>query len=393
MHILYHHRTLGDGAEGIHIREMVKAFSALGNDVTVIGPVVSQDGKVKQKKSSFFSKVKRGLPTWLVELVEIAYGVFCLMNCLIKIYSDRPHFIYDRYALYNFGCVLAGRITSVPVFLEVNAPLAWERDYSPDEKLAIKSAAYEFERFICGCAFKTLVVSSPLKQHLIRSGVPEKKIMVLPNGANPETFKPSNASEEMLHGFGADGVDAVIGFTGIMRKWHGLELLLEAVSLVRKMGMNVFLLLVGDGPARKEIDKYAARLDLTGNYFITGRLPHSMVANYIALFDIAVAPSATFYASPMKVLEYMAIGKAVVVPNTDNFADFVDAGVNGEVFEDGNAESMADVIGSLVKGKDRCRALAHEARKKIETRLNWNWNALAVIDEFKKINRATTHEF
>jgi len=36
--ILYHHRTLGDGAEGIHIAEMVNAFRQLGHEVLVIGP-------------------------------------------------------------------------------------------------------------------------------------------------------------------------------------------------------------------------------------------------------------------------------------------------------------------------------------------------------------------
>ena len=38
MKILYHHRTLGDGAEGIHVREMVRAFSSLCHEVKVIGP-------------------------------------------------------------------------------------------------------------------------------------------------------------------------------------------------------------------------------------------------------------------------------------------------------------------------------------------------------------------
>jgi hypothetical protein len=39
MKILYHHRTSGDGAEGIHISEMVKAFRGLGHDAMVAGPV------------------------------------------------------------------------------------------------------------------------------------------------------------------------------------------------------------------------------------------------------------------------------------------------------------------------------------------------------------------
>ena len=39
MKILYHHRTLGDGAEGIHVAEMVNAFYQLGHNVRVIAPI------------------------------------------------------------------------------------------------------------------------------------------------------------------------------------------------------------------------------------------------------------------------------------------------------------------------------------------------------------------
>ena len=44
MRILYHHRTLADGAEGIHIAEMVDAFRALGHEVRVMG-LGARDGK------------------------------------------------------------------------------------------------------------------------------------------------------------------------------------------------------------------------------------------------------------------------------------------------------------------------------------------------------------
>ncbi|MCH8292490.1 glycosyltransferase WbuB, partial [Candidatus Poribacteria bacterium] len=42
MKILYHHRTLGDGAEGIHIREMVEAWRGLGHEVRVVSLIGEQ---------------------------------------------------------------------------------------------------------------------------------------------------------------------------------------------------------------------------------------------------------------------------------------------------------------------------------------------------------------
>ena len=58
MKFIYHHRTLADGAEGIHISEMVNAFRQLGHEVLVIGPGVKREGG-NESRSDRFSWVKR----------------------------------------------------------------------------------------------------------------------------------------------------------------------------------------------------------------------------------------------------------------------------------------------------------------------------------------------
>jgi hypothetical protein len=78
MRILYHHRTLGDGAEGIHIREMVKAFRALGHEVRVIGPT----GEIQaqpSRKSRILERIKRMIPHALYELLELSYTGYCFL--------------------------------------------------------------------------------------------------------------------------------------------------------------------------------------------------------------------------------------------------------------------------------------------------------------------------
>jgi glycosyltransferase involved in cell wall biosynthesis len=381
MRILYHHRTLGDGAEGIHIREMVKAFRALGHEVRVIGPT----GEIQaqpSRKSRILERIKRMIPHALYELLELSYTGYCFLKTAQAIRSFRPDFIYDRYIIFNAGAVLAGRAFRVPVCLEVNAPLAKERSIEPDERLVFQKLASWMEGWICANATETIVVSTPLKDYLESIGVPRGKCIVMANGVDPERFSPRPRNEALLRDLGIPAGALVVGFTGILRPWHGLELLIDATASMVKRGRRIFLLIVGDGPYRSSLEGRIAELGISACVRITGRLPHEKVPEYVSLFDVAVSPRATFYASPMKVIEYMALGKPVVVPRTPNFLDIIDEGVNGVTFEDGSAAALEKALADLSDSPGACKDLGAKSRRKVESRLNWRWNATEVCRLF-----------
>jgi glycosyltransferase involved in cell wall biosynthesis len=377
MKILYHHRTLGDGAEGIHIREMVKAFRQLGHDVRVIGPV-GEAATERGRRSRMLERLKRSIPAVLYEILEILYTAYCFWRTARAIRSFQPDFIYDRYITFNAGTILASRVFQTPVCLEVNAPLAMERAVEPDERLTLKRLASRMESWICSHSTHTIVVSTPLKTYLESIGIPAGKCIVMPNGVDPERFAPRKMDPVPRTDLAIPEESIVIGFTGILRPWHGLELLLEAFAGILKDGAPALLLIVGDGPHRGTLEERINALGIAGSVRITGRVPHDDVPTYVSLFDVAVAPRATFYASPMKVIEYMALGKAVVVPATPNFLDIIDAQVNGIVFEEGSAHALEEALRSLCRQPDLRHQLGVRAREKVERTLNWRWNAQAV---------------
>lgn len=372
--ILYHHRTLGDGAEGIHIREMVLAFRHLGHEVRVIGPT-GELSPGQTRKSRFLGALKRAIPSALFELMEIAYSGYSFLRTARELVIFKPDFIYDRYITFNAGTLLAGMAFRVPVCLEVNAPLALERSGEQDEKLIFRRVASGMERWICAKATQTLVVSTPLKTYLESIGVPPGKCFVMPNGVDPDRFMPRAKNPGQLRDLGINPEAFIVGFTGVLRPWHGLDLLLDAIAKLAGKKFDIFLLIVGDGPYRKQIEEKVAALKLNELVRITGRVPHDRVPDHVSLFDVAVSPRATFYASPMKVMEYMALGKPVVVPRTLNFLDFIDERINGITFEDGNPMALEAALASLYESRDTCRQIGANARKKVEERLNWQWNA------------------
>jgi glycosyltransferase involved in cell wall biosynthesis len=369
---------LGDGAEGIHIREMVKAFRKLGHEVTVAGPV-GESQRTGKGQQGYLSRIKLLLPRIVFELLEVAYSAFCFVDLARKAKALNADFIFDRYITFNAGALWAARFCRIPFVLEVNAPLALERSNEADEKLYLKSFAHTLERYVCGNADMTLVVSTPLKSYLESIGVPKGKCVVMPNGVDQVKFQPRPKKSELIQKLGIPVDSVVVGFTGILRPWHGVEMLITAVEDLKKSGKSVYLLIVGDGPIWEKLDKKIQEAGLSECSKITGRIAHEQIADYVSLFDVAVSPKATFYSSPMKVVEYMSMGKAVVAPDSENLIDMIDDGENGILFEKDSIASLTDTLKILIDSAELRQQMGQNARTKVEKRLNWEWNAREVI--------------
>ena len=384
MKILYHHRTLADGAEGIHIREMVAAFRALGHEVRVAALVGEPRGSSPVRKSRW-TGVSHLLPASLYEFAEIGYNAIGRASLARAIREFQPDAVYDRYNSYSTAAITAARAGRVPVVLEVNAPVAYERVAYENKPLRMAGLAVRYERWICSSADHVFAVSSPLARFLVNErSVPQHRVTVLPNGANPATFQPARDDAPFRERLGLSG-RVVAGFVGILRPWHGLDLLVEATRLLAPRYPDLHLLIVGDGPIELELRRAVDAAGLRDRVAFTGRVAHADIAHYVGAMDFAVSPKATFYASPMKILEYMAVGKAVIAPAMDNIRDLLSDGRTGLLFEPDNAADLARTMEEAIRSEERRRSIGEAARRAIEQRLNWEHNAREVVETVERL--------
>ncbi len=393
MRILYHHRTLGDGAEGIHIREMVNAFRVLGHDVQVAALVGEgeADGKPSAHRSSaksrLLSMASEYLPEAAYEFAEIAYNWSGRRSISRAIKSFDPDLIYDRYNSFCTAATDAGKKHGVPVFLEVNAPLAYERSCYERRALRFSNLAARYERSICRSAAHLFAVSTPLKEFLVEThGVAEDQVTVLPNGVNTQVFDWTIDGTDVRRSFGIES-KTVIGFVGFLRPWHGVETLIDAMQTVVDRCPDAHLLIVGDGVIEPDLKSLARSLGIEDNVTFAGRVPHQDISHYVAAMDIAVSPKSTFYACPMKILEYMAMGIPTVAPGTGNIRDILVDGENSLLFAEDDATAMIDAIVKLIDDESLTRRLGEQARACIEEKHSWVSVAQNVLREFTGTRR------
>ena len=104
------------------------------------------------------------------------------------------------------------------------------------------------------------------------------------------------------------------------------------------------------------------------------------MAGYVSTFDIALQPEVTAYASPLKLFEYMALGRAVIAPDAPNIREILTHGVDALLFEPNNPESLASAIRKLVADSGLRARLGAAAAEKIHREdITWARNARRAI--------------
>ena len=370
MKVLYHHRTLADGAEGIHIAEIVEALRSLGHEVHVVGPVPSGGGSSPPGK---VHALRAALPETLVQAAAVAYNVPDYFGVARAIDQFRPDVLYKRHGRYDVAALVAAKRRGIPAVLEVNAVYS-ARPYRDFEPLLLQPVAERFERRAFALATSVYAVSTPMARQVAALG--RDDVLTLPNGANPERFDPDQVDGSDVRASLGLHDSIVVGWTGILREWHGLNLLLSATANLPALT----LLLVGDGPARDTVERRAKELGMWGRVRITGRVPHAEISRYVAAMDIAVVVADhTGVASPMKLLEYMAMRRAVVAPRIENILDIVQDEVDGVLFKAGELAELSSGIRRLAADASLRDRLGVEARLKIKSYRNWRHIAATAL--------------
>lgn len=373
--ILYSHRILSKDGQGLHVDAIVAALRADGHEVRVVGPA-AYDGAALGDESRLLNTLRQRLPAALMELAELAYSAPAYRRLARAAAEFRPDVIYERYNLFHLAGALLARRLRLPLLVEVNAPLAHER--ARFGNLRLRRLARWAEAFVWRTAARVLPVTEVLAQHVAAADVPPERIVVTPNGVDPEEFRLGRAAQPAA----AAKDELVLGFVGFVRPWHGVDAVVRAIAAWRGEP-RLSLVVVGEGDARPQLERLAAELGVADRVRFTGLAERSAVPGLIAGFDIALQPAAVPYASPLKVLEYMAAGRAIVAPDQPNLRELLEDGRTALLFDprgQPTGAAMWQAVARLVDDPALRARLGAAAQAEIVARdLTWPGNARRIV--------------
>jgi glycosyltransferase involved in cell wall biosynthesis len=369
LRILYSHRIQSRDGQSVHLDAMVAALRADGHEVLVVGPSLYQQAEFGGE-SRVVSLIRGHLPPSVGALAEIAYNLPAFWRLWRAARRFRPDLIYERYNLFYLAGTWLARWSRIPLFLEVNSPLAAERERFGG--LGLPRLAARLEAYVWRSADKVLAVTGVLKRIIAQSGVSADRVEVVPNGIDPADFADPSPGQDH-----ADRV--VLGFVGFVRDWHGLDGVIAAMAAARD-ATPVDLVVVGDGPARAALERQAAALGLIDRVRFTGLQSREQIPALVAGFDIALQPRAVDYASPLKIFEYMAAGRAIVAPDQANIREILCDGETALLFDQSRPEAMWQCIARLAGDAELRHRLGSAAWAEIARRdYTWAGNARRVV--------------
>lgn len=225
----------------------------------------------------------------------------------------------------------------------------------------------DLEGLVARHADRLFVISEQLGRFAqARWDIPEDRMLLLPNCVDPERFA-SLASREIEHD--------TIGYAGSLMAYEGLDTLIDAIAQLCARGVKISVNLIGDGEARASLESQVERLGLSEQIRFLGRMAPQKAQETLSRCALVCLPRKPFkvceIVPPIKLVEAMAMGKPVIVPDLPVFRDEMGKHPAGWFFRSGDAADLARVIETAIADRPALVALGERAKDYATTQRCW----------------------
>lgn len=269
-------------------------------------------------------------------------------------WNFKPDVVYERGSSYGLGAMIAAGLRRPLITMVLDEQVS---------RLSLRLA-------------RTLVTTHP---RLVPADYRDKVVQVS-WGANTGLFNPDIGSPQTSPQ--ADGNAPLLVYVGSFKKWHGLDLLLQALQ--HPALANTRALLVGDGPLRKDLQFRAKQLGMASRVEFAGAVPYASVPGFVAAADVCIAPfdpqfhrpsGEGFVLDPLKVFEYLAMEKPTVTIKSDNIAALFEDHKHLRLYHPGHLYGLVEAISWFLEDQDRSRKVARAGRDIVLASHTWEQHA------------------
>lgn len=376
MRITYvtHTRFPVQKAHGKQIAEVCSALAALGHQVTLVCPNVSNAIGVDAftyfdiPKNFRIEKLKHVDATtqwWVPGILHFTMNMSRYRRALrAYLQSHRSDLLYTR--LPSLVPVLTH--SGTPVYLELHALPKRGRKRFAD---------------ICNRSSRVICLTELMKKELLTWGVNRKKVMVEPDGVDLSRYKKLpdlQSAKKKAKNFPDDR--PVVGYSGGLytrqKIEKGVSVLIDALILLRRNGVNVGGVIAGGWGS--EVDAFvqkAKHAGLESDILFHGHVPAAQVPLHLCACDVLVYPAPASNhpyfqrdTSPLKLFEYLAAGRPIVCADLPPLREIVDETVV-TFFTPGDGASLAHHLDQVLKHPKEADAKAKKGRALVQ-KFSWD---------------------
>ncbi len=300
-------------------------------------------------------------------------GWFRLLRFLKKIRPDVFHLHLASPGESTLP-LLASHFAGIPVTITTeHSP-----SYFPMEKFYSKRVKIFSQRYVD----VNIVLSERGKQFMVHKyGMDPGKMRVVPNGVPITERLPREKSEAVRELLGIRKSSSVITAISEITERKGIDLLLQAFDLLIQKKLQAQLLIIGEGPLRRQLQKQYRHLEESHDIHFLGY--QKDVRSYLSISDLFVLPSLG-EELPLSILEAMASGVPVIATDVGGIPELIKHGESGWLVKPGEAHELTSALSYLMDDKRVARRLADNALHLVEAKFTLS----AMVNQTEEIYRS-----
>jgi len=253
----------------------------------------------------------------------------------------------------------------------------------------IKEQIYKAVVWLTNFFSDGITVISPLmkKQICDEYNIDENSVGIWSSGVSLETFsfeaighinEPHFCNKEFI-----------VMHHGALTQSRGLQETVKAIKLLNSKYPDIAFFMLGDGKAKDELESLIRELDLENNVFLHKSVPYEDVPKYIASCDIGILPFPNLnwwrVSSPLKLMEYLAMGKSVIVTNIEAHREVLNGLPCGIFIKSHNVEEIARAIERVYHRRHELRKRGRMGREMVIRKYSWDKQAENLINFLKAL--------
>ena len=275
--------------------------------------------------------------------LSVAWRLYRLLR------RERPTILHTWMFHANVPGRLLGRLAGVPIIISSERTMGQESRWR-----------YRLNRITAPLTDRVVCVSQQVADFVVQEvGIPQCKVVVIPNGIDLRNFKYLPAKRQARAALGLPYELALIGTVARLNPVKRLDVLLQALASVN----GVCAVIIGDGPERARLEALRKQLGLVERVRFVGQ--QSNVPEWLAAMDLFVLPS-DWEGMSNALLEAMAVGLPVVATAVGGTPEVVVDGVTGLLVPPRDPEALAEAIIALLQDRERAEAMGRTGQERVE---------------------------
>lgn len=356
-------------AHTVQIISMCKAFAENGVDTTLVVPRRNLPKEVDPFVYYGIPKIFSIVQVPCIDIYQTSTSVFVYWLRLISFYISARLYIWK-----NPSDIIYTRDLYATLFFP-NAVV---------ERHSFSQKAGMLNRLMFRLARKIVVLTSFIKERVVRLGIPSDKVHIAPDGVDLSMF--SGVQKDIVIPKSVADACVVLGYIGTLKTMGMEKGVDDCIRSLMVLPEDYVLLVVGGESV--DIDFYKKKAEECGVstrvYFI-GKVPHQNISAYIQMCAILLAPFPenehySFFMSPLKIFEYMASKKPIISTTLPSIQEVLKHEHNALLIPPSDPKALAQAIERLSADKVLAERISTQAYKDVVESYTWDKRAKKIID-------------